>query len=135
MRRWIVRIALVALFLACFTPVWAQESAMIRADRAYAAGDYSTALAEYESIAANYPGNPIAWLRMARIYSAREQWPEAASAFEMLASLGPLDRDVHMEYADALRESAVEMAIAHYNQLLTAVRMSPCWPACRSQRQ
>lgn len=119
MRRWNMRIALVALFLAFVTPVWAQESAMIRADRAYGAGDYSTALAEYELLAANYPGNPIAWLRIARIRAARGEWPEAANAYQVLASLGPLDRDVHMEYADALRESGqLELAIEHYSLLL-----------------
>jgi tetratricopeptide (TPR) repeat protein len=116
-----MRIALVALFLICSSPVWAQESAMIRAEQAYSAGDYSTALAEYELIVASYPGNPIAWLRIARINAGRQQWPEAVSAYQMLASLGPLDRDVHMEYADALREAGqLNMAIEEYNQVLNS---------------
>ncbi|GEM_PF-2866865 len=119
MARWLKRSALVAFLLACSTTVLAQESATTRADTAYERGDFATALTEYERVVADYPGHPIAWLRIARIQAATEQWRNAVTAYRTLDGLGPMDPEVRTEYADALRQAGeVGAAIEQYELVL-----------------
>jgi len=97
------RCALAVMLLLSSVPAYAQEAATTQAEVAYTVGDYATALADYEAIVRNFPGDPIAWLKIARIHAKLGEWQEAATAFGRLAELGPLDTAVRVEYGDALK--------------------------------
>jgi tetratricopeptide (TPR) repeat protein len=120
MARWLKLSALVAFLLACSTTVLAQENATTRADSAYERGDFATALTEYERVVADYPGHPIAWLRIARIQAATEQWRNAVTAYRTLDGLGPMDTEVRTEYADALRQAGELVAAIEQYELVLA---------------
>ena len=53
----------------------------------------------------NEPGNVQGWTILARSYYALGRFPEAAAAYEKLATLMPDDADVLTDYADALAMS------------------------------
>ncbi|MBN2083265.1 tetratricopeptide repeat protein [bacterium] len=119
MRRWLGQYLLLFWLLLLCTPALAQESAMQRADRAYDAGDYAQAAAEYELITADYPGHPLAWLQLARSQAQLGDWNSAVDSYKRLAQLGPLDSEVRVEYADALRQTGrLEDAVEQYNLAL-----------------
>lgn len=125
MARWLKLGALVAFLLACSLPVLAQENAAARADNAYERGDFATALKEYQHVVADYPGHPIAWLRIARIHAATEQWRDAVTAYRTLDGLGPMDIDVRTEYADALRQAGeLAVAVEQYERVLAQQKTS-----------
>lgn len=47
------------------------------------------------------PQDANGWRTLARTYYVMERFPQAVSAYEKLAALGPLDADVLADYADA----------------------------------
>ncbi|MEZ5337023.1 MAG: tetratricopeptide repeat protein [bacterium] len=92
------------------------DAALSTAKAALERGEQEQALSAYEQITRNWPGHPTAWLGLARIRAARAEWDAAVAAFVKLEELGPLGREIRLEYGDALRGAGrLEEGVAQYN--------------------
>ena len=101
------------------------DKALSRACDAFDRGDLEAAQQSYEDVTRNWPGHPTAWLGLARIHSRNADWQSAVAAYAQLESLGPLGKEIRMEYGDALRSAGrLEEGIAQYN-MAVGTPMSP----------
>jgi tetratricopeptide (TPR) repeat protein len=101
------------------------DKSLGRARSAFESGDLGSAGKIYEELTRNYPGHPTAWLGLARIHARLAQWDAAVEAFAQLEQLGPLGKELRLEYGDALRGAGrLEEGIAQYN-MAVGLPMSP----------
>jgi len=99
--------------------VHAADSA--RASSPSAADTSIAALASYEAAVAKNPRDAEAWLGLAQVRAAREEWQEAIEAYQRAVELGPVGKDVRMAYADALRQAGrLDLAVQQYELVLKA---------------
>lgn len=80
-----------ALLLLSALPSRAQAPAppgLDEARKAFAAGDFATAVGAYEKISAAQPQNPMLKMRIGQCYARLGKWAEAATAFDQAAAGG-----------------------------------------------
>lgn len=89
-RRALLAFSTALLLIAGFT-AQAQPPAppgLDEARKAFAAGDFATAVAAYEKVSAAQPQNPMLKMRIGQCYARLGKWTEAAAAFDQAATGG-----------------------------------------------
>jgi len=106
-------LALAAAVLACSILVFLPTN--IHA-QTYSAGSSTASCSELEQAVAANPADTYAWLSLARNYAQQQRWEHAVQAYQQLLTMGPVGRDVRLEYGDALRATGqLEAAVEQYN--------------------
>jgi tetratricopeptide (TPR) repeat protein len=90
------------LFLLAATKAGAQTSALAIADSLYAVGSYSEAIKQLEKSEEN---SQAVWLRMAKAYEAKGQYPEALKYYRQVLQKDPKRILTAVDYAQALKQA------------------------------
>lgn len=92
--------------------------------RASGSGDADSAkIAQYELAVANNPQDAASWLLLAQLRAERQEWVEAADCYRRVVQLGPVSKEIRLEYGDALKQSGrLDLAIEQYNLVMMAPR-------------
>lgn len=98
------RRALLAFLVVAALPLAAQPPAptpLDEARKAFAAGDFATAVAAYEKASAAQPQNPMLKMRIGQCYTKLGKWSEAVAAFDQAAQGGAPTPVFLVDYAGA----------------------------------